>query len=153
MYFEDLINALNRADAVLEKARKEVYEQSETATGLKKAELNYLLRILENADGYDFGKLVNEMRYFTKSSERIEGTLSLNASERYEMKKAGRYFTSGDRIEIFNEDQGWHFGRVEYAHGNVKGLEGYNGYYFLNYSGWDSLPLQTGMLAAFRKSL
>lgn len=159
MYFEKVINGLNMADNAMENARKEIYEQSEAATGLKKVELNYLLRILENADGYDFGKLVNEIRYFTQPSERIEGHLSLNSSERYEIKKADRYFTSGDRIEVFidnkdtDEDRGWQFGRVEYAHGNIRGLEGYTGYYFLNYSGWDNHALKTGMLAAFRRSV
>lgn len=158
MYLENFIKGLNMADEAMEKARKEVYEQTKNATGLKKAELDYMLKILENADDHDFGKLVYGMKYFTKPSKRVEGKLSLNNDERYEIKHAGHYFTSGDRIEVFidnqdSEDNGWQFGRVEYAHGNVRDLKGYTGYYFLNYSGWDNHPLQPGMLAAIRKSI
>lgn len=65
-----------------------------------------------------------------------EGKLYKNSSGRYQLKGDSLYFTCGDTMQTYNEDEGkWIRGRVE--HGDFD-------YYWTN-DDYD-IPLQEGML-------
>lgn len=140
-------NSLKDSVGGLEKACTEVYEAYKRETEeLKKSELRYLLRILENAGEYSYATLFGHLAY-VMSRDRHEGTLYLNSNGRFTLgKNKLNEFTSGDPIELYiknhedYDEPGWYFGRVEYRG---------NGYYFFSYQG-EHIDLEQGMRAAMR---
>ncbi|AFM43001.1 hypothetical protein Desaci_4139 [Desulfosporosinus acidiphilus SJ4] len=146
-YLDKFYTSLKGSMDLLEKACTEVYEAYKRETDvLKRSELRYLLRMLENADGYNYATLYGHLAY-VMSQDRQEGTLHLNSNGRFTLGKSKiNEFTSGEPIELYidkhedYDEPGWYFGRVEYRG---------NGYYFFSYQG-EPIDLKPGMKAARR---
>lgn len=147
LYLDKFYATLKGSVDLLEKATSEVYEAYKRETDvLKKSELRYLLRMLENADGYNYGTLYGRLTY-VMSQDRQEGTLYLNSNGRFTLgKNKANEFTLGEPIELFidnhedYDEPGWYFGRVEYRG---------NGYYFYSYQE-EHIDLRQGMKVARR---
>lgn len=142
-------NQLQGSMKILEDATREVYSACKQESDvLRKSELRYLLRVLENAGGYNYSALCGHLEYVL-SKDRNVGKLILKPNGRYALGRGQdeHEFSSGGPIELYidkldddYDEPGWYFGRVEHRSG---------GYYFFSYQG-EHLDLQQGMKAAVR---
>ena len=147
-YLDKFYTSLKGSVDSLDNACNEVYEAYKKEQDvLRKSELRYLLRLLENAGDDRFASLLGRLSY-VMSRNRQEGILNLKSNGRYTLgkdKKANE-FTSGEPIEIYvknhedYDEPGWYFGRVEHHE---------SGYYFFSYQG-EHIDLKQGMKAARR---
>lgn len=113
-----------------------LYMLSDETEGIVKSELNRLIRLCETDE---IGILKHRVETLTKT--RVEGRIHKANNDRFRLGE--HEFTSGSYIEVYSDEDGWEFGRVEHS-------QEYGGYYFYNVSGYGGFALRNGMVAAYR---